>query len=278
MKRLLFFLSLCLTLCAVCAYAAPADTKTKKEKKDKKEKTAYVWDWDGTRSGDKDFDDYLVAVDNLWKNMQTYSATYEQYTYCQDTLSINGKYYVMAYMRDKNGNKVTRSQANWQVYHSVLAGTSIVLDATNASLLTASATLALPNLGLNAIFFGKYIKGGPLVIARGTKEMAAIAKTNKANARAWKAAQAASVDPATLGVFSDEVVEKMNKCCYLKEIIVTDPEYTVVVETMTAKSEEQMQADLAALGDSWEKSIVLPEDANQSLDDLDNLDDLDDLN
>ena len=90
-----------------------ADAKGKKSKKAKKEKVKkekvpYVWDWDGTLSGNETFDDYLLNLDTIWNNIQEYQNMFGKYTYKQDTVMINEKYYIMAYMTDSLGNKVTR--------------------------------------------------------------------------------------------------------------------------------------------------------------------------
>ena len=241
-----------------------------KKEKATKQKEAYVWDWDGTRSGNEAFDSYLDAVTTIWNSIESYEKEFAQYNYNTDTLTINGKYYLLAYMDDGKGNMVTRSQVNWQVYNSILAATGIVTNAATTSLLTASATAALPSLGFSgAAKFAKYIKGGPMVIGKGMKEIGAIAKSNKANARTWKAMKTAAIDPATLGYFSEETIEKMNKCCYIKEVVETDPEYEEIKTIQTSKTEDQLQAEAAAMSSTFENAVVLPEDASKNLDDID---------
>ena len=266
-----------LLLCLLVAFSCVAAPAAKKEKKQKKEKAEYVWDWDGVRSGNATFDEYLMTVTQIWNDIEQYEAEFGQYHYMTDTICIYGKFYLLAYMQDNVGNLVTRSQVNWQVTNSIFAATNIVLEATNASLMTASATLELPSLGLNALVFGKYIKGGPMVIAKGMKEIGAIAKANKANARAWKAMKQAAIDPATLSYFSAEAIENMNRCCYLKEIVDTDPEYAAIVEVQSAKTPEELQAEADRISNAFAEATILPEDANKSLDNLDDLSGLDDL-
>ena len=262
MKKIVnYVLLVVMALCSVQAFAA------KKEKAPKKETAPYVWDWDGVKSGNETMDEYLVDVTKIWNEIEEYEKTYAQYTYNIDTMTINDKYYLLAYMTDAEGNLVTRSQVNWQVYNSVLAGTNIVLDATNASLGTATASLALAEMGLNAIAYAKYIKGGPMVIAKGMKEIGAIAKINKANAKSWKAMKTAAIDPATLGCFSEETCKKMNKCCFLKEVVESDPEYQAIESVQSAKSPEELKAETDKIGNAFAEATVLPEDANQSLDD-----------
>ncbi len=260
-------LTLCLVALVGMFFCTPASAQ--KKKKDKTSYKDYVWDWNGTLSGDSVFDNYLLEVDTLWNNLQTYKQTYETFTYKTDTLLVNGKPYIMAYMQDKDGNMATKSRVNWQIYNCVIAGTNIVLDATNASLLTASASLALPGLGLNAIVFGKYIKGGPMVIAQGMNQMKEMNNANKANKRSWAAMKNGAIDPATLGVFSDDVIEKMNKCCRIKEIVETDEEYEAIVTRKREKTDEELLAEVQAENDMWVASAVIPEDENTSLDEID---------
>ncbi len=235
--------------------------------KPKKEKAPYVWDWDGTRTGNQTFDTYLDDVTKIWNEIEVYEKTFAKFTYHVDTMAYNDKYYLLAYMTDSVGNIVTRSQVNWQVYHSVLSATNIVLDATTASLSTATATLELPNLGLNAFTYAKYVKGGPMVIAKGMKEIGAIAKVNKANARSWKAMKTAAVDPATFGCFDEETVKAMNKCCFFKEVVETDPEYTAIESVQATKTPEELKAEADRIGNTFAEATILPEDKNQSLDD-----------
>lgn len=269
MKKL--FMYLMLAVIASMSFQAVAA-----KKKEKKEKEPYVWDWDGTRTGNADFDSYLIEVTKIWNEIEEYERSYGSYSYKTDTLVINNEYYLLAYMVDANNNLVSRSQVNWQIANSVLASTNIVLDATNASLMTATATLALPSLGLNALVFGKYIKGGPMVIGKGMKEIGAIAKANKANSRTWKAMKKAAIDPATLGVFSEATLEKMKRTCYIKKVSEADPEYQAVVSYQASKTPEELQAEAESINNSFAEAIVLPEDENKSLDNLDDLDDLDD--
>lgn len=229
---------------------------------------AYQWNWDGKLSGNKTFDDYLQTVTDIWNDILEFEQMFGGYVYKSDTLyhEETGKLYVLSYMQDTLGNTVTRNTTNWQITKSVAASTAIVLEATTASLATASATLALTEMGLGAIAYAPYIKGGPMVIARGMSEIGDIAKMNKVIARQWKAAKAGAIDPATLGIFTEAEVKTMNKCCYLKEIVDTDPTKQIWIEMQKAKSPEQLAAEAAQRTD-FAATQVLPEDENQSLDD-----------
>ncbi len=240
-----------------------AEKKAAKEKK-RKEKPAYVWNWDGTRSGNETFDNYLITVTNIWNEIVRYEQEFGCYEYVQDTLQHEGKFYILAYMQDTLGNVITRNQSNWQIANSVLAGVNIVLSSTNASLATANATLALTDMGLGAIAFAPYIKGGPMVIAKGMKEMKAITKINKITSRQWKAAKNGAIDPSVLGIFSEKEVRKMNKCCYLKEIVETDPMYTVLVTRYETKTPEELAEETAAMSSDWESKNEIPETKSMS--------------
>ena len=83
-------------------------------KDNKKEKKAYEWKWDGTKSGNETVDAYLMSVDSIWNNMSEFHKMVDTYQYKEDTLYVNGKYYVQAYMKDDQGNLLTRGAVNWQ--------------------------------------------------------------------------------------------------------------------------------------------------------------------
>lgn len=262
MKKILFLLICLFTL------SGATDTYAQKAKKEKKEKKEFVWNWDGEKSGDDVVDNYLDKITALWQKMDTYEAQFGAYTYIEDTLQINGKYYILAHMEDADKNVVTRGMVNWLFVQSITSSTSIILDATNATSLTATATLALPGLGLKAVKFGKYLKGGPLVIGKGVKEIGAISKQRKQNARSWKSLKNGAVDPATLNYFNAEALQIMKRCYYVKEIVTTDPSYTVVEQYLKDKTPEEIEADANRLSQEIAQQTVLPEDASKSLDDL----------
>lgn len=123
-----------------------------KDKKEKKEKKEFEWTWDRTLSGNESMDGYLLAVDSIWYKMQDLKSMVETYTYKEDTICVNGKYYLAAHMEDAEGQYVTRGTVNWQLFNTIMLSTNIVLDATNVGLQTATASLALPSLGLKSLF------------------------------------------------------------------------------------------------------------------------------
>jgi hypothetical protein len=236
---------------------------------DSKEKKEYKWDWDGTKSGNENFDKYLLKVDTLWNQIETYHETMDQFTYKEDTLSVDGKYYIVAYMLTDDGQYVTRRTVNWQFTESVKQSFYIVCDAITASALTASATAALPSLGLKAFSYGKYIKGGPVVIGKGTGEMKTIWNLRKQQAKRWDAMTKGAIDPTTLSLnLTESQIKLLNKCAFIKEYNETSEDYEAISVIQKNKSEEQLQAERDAFANSLASATVLPEDESKALDDL----------
>ncbi len=260
MKKLLF-VSLVLILLGTIINTAQAA----KEKKTKEIK----WDWDGTKSNNKIIDDYLVCIDTIYRNIQQYKEQMDNYKFVDTTLYINGKYYEAAYMLNSQGQLVTRGQVNWQCVEAVMSGVSLVLNITTAQLATATATMELPNLGLNALKFGKYIKGGAVIFVQGIKEVKTIRGKWLANSKTWKSLKNGAIeDPASLDYFDAETLMKINKCIYIKEIQPDEPEYQEQIQKMKAKDDETLKAESKAWGEEIAKSTMAPEDAKKVLDDL----------
>lgn len=259
-----YFVMLSTVALFVCA---TVQAKGKKEEAPK-EKKEYVWNWDGKLSGDATFDSYLNTVDGLWKKMENYEKTFGSYTYSQDTLAVDGEYYIMAYMQDAKGNYLTRSAVNWQLVESVASSIDIVTSATSAAASTATASAALPGLGMNAVKFGKYVKGGPMVIAKGMKTMKGVWMDAKNNAKSWKSLKNGSIDASTLGIFSDNALATMSKCSYVKKIEHTDECYEEVAEVMKNKSKEELDKIAKDVAANVEKAIILPEEAGKQCDDV----------
>ena len=260
MKKILWLAVAMLTL-GTTLNATPA-TKEKKKKEIK-------WDWDGTRSGNATIDNYLVTIDKTYKEIQQYKETMDNYRMAGDTISINGKYYAVAYMLNAQNEMVTRGQVNWQCANAVADGLNIVLDITNAQLLTADAVLELPELGLKAFSFGKYVKGGAVIFTQGIKEIKAVRGQWVANSKKWKALKNGAIeDPASLNYFDEAALKKLNKCCYIKEILPEDEAYTAIVEQKQAKSEDELKAEAEAFAQQFAQYNVAPEDASKSLDDI----------
>lgn len=192
------------------------------EKKEKKEKKALKWDWDGqTLSGNEKIDTYIKTIDTLYNKVNSYVDSISKYEMKIKPFEHNGDEYEVAYMIDEEGKMVTRGTVNWQCAQAIIQGTNIVLDMTNAGLLSANAALTLPELKLKAIKFAKYVKGGPAVIAAGTKAIKDVRKKWLSNARRWKDIKVDAIaDPKSLNYegMDDALAEKLDKCAYIRKI------------------------------------------------------------
>jgi len=235
----------------------------------KKEGKGLKWEWDGTKSGNETIDKYLVQIDTLYEKMKEYQNSMESLNIIEDTLQINGKYYIMSHMEDSDGNIYTRGRVNWQCAQAALQGTNIVLEMTNAGLGSATAALELPNLGLKALKFAKYVKGGPTIISEGTKAIKAIRGKWVANSRQWKAMKDGAIEnAASIGYqgFTPEIVAKLNKCYYVREITSEAPEYEEVVKHFTGKTPEEIEKETEDHARKLAQSTVMPEDKSKELD------------
>lgn len=266
MKKLLLIVLAMLTLGNHVLYA---------EKKEKKEKKELKWEWDGTKSGNATIDNYLQTIDTLYNRVQAYKETMGSYEMLDDTLFVNDKVYIMTHMANSSGEIISRSRVNWQCAQAIMEGGLIVLDMTNAGLSSTIATLELPNLGLKALKFAKYVKGGPAVISEGIKSIKSIRGQYMSNSRKWKAMKNGAIeDPTTIGYdgFTPEIVKKLNKCYYIQEMREDDPEYAEVITTYKAKDPEVIAQENKELADKLESSTVLPEDKSKELDEVPDLD------
>ena len=200
----------------------PMGVSAQKKEKKKKEKKAYEWKMPEELSGDATVDAYLLACDTLWNKVQTYTENMTTYIYKVDTLwNVNGAHYVMAHMETSDGQYMTKSAANWQLVEAVMTGTNIVLDATNIGLQTANATMALPNLKLKALSYAKYVKAGPNIIAKATKEVKELASFRRSQWQSWKAMKTDAIDASTLGLWNEEQLKALEKCCFIKKLDTT---------------------------------------------------------
>ena len=245
-------------------------------KKDKSESKGLKWEWDGTKSGNKVIDDYLVQIDTLYTNMQEYQNSMESLEIKEDTMNINGKYYIMSHMEDASGNIYTRGRVNWQCAQAAMQGTNIVLEMTNAGLGSATAALELPNLGLKAFKFAKYVKGGPTIISEGTKAIKAIRGKWVANSRKWKSMKDGAIeDAASIGYqgYNTDVIDKLNKCYYVREITTESPEYEEVVKHFTGKTPEEIAKETEEQAQKLAQSTVMPEDKSKQLNETPDLED-----
>lgn len=245
-------------------------------KKEKKEGKGLKWEWDGTKSGNENIDKYLLQIDTLYRKVQDYQNSLEGLEIKEDTFSVNGKYYIMSHMEDANHNIYTRGQVNWQCVQAYSLGANIILDMANAGLGSASAALELPQLGFKALKFSKYVKGGPAVISEGTKAIKAVRGKWVANSRRWKAMKDGAIENASsIGYagFTPEVVEKLNKCYYIREITTESPEYEEVVKRFTGKTPDEIAKEAEEQAQKLAQSTVMPEDKSKSLDKTPDLED-----
>ncbi len=263
MKKILLLTLAMLTLCSQMEVSA------------KKEKKGLKWEWDGTKSGNVTIDNYLLQIDTLYNKVQSYQQSLDAYVMKDTTLQLKpGKWYQIAWMVDSQGRILTRSTVNWQCVQAYSLGASIILDMTNAGLGSATAALALPSLGLKALKFGKYVKGGPTVISEGTKAIKAVRGKWIANSRKWKAMKDGAIeDPTTIGYdgFSPEFVKKLNKCFYIKEVKEDDPLYSETIKSNEGKSADEIAQEAKGWTSTMEQATVLPEEKSKSLDELQDL-------
>ena len=77
-------------------------------------------------------------------------------------------------------------------------------------------------------------------------------------------------DASTIGYehFTNEVVEKLDKCYYIKEMREDDPDYQEFVARFSAKSEEEISKENQAIAETIANSILLPEDKTKELEEL----------
>lgn len=238
-------------------------------KDNKKEKKAYEWKWDGTKSGDDNVDQYLMSVDSIWTNMQEFHKSVDTYTYVEDTISVNGKYYIQAYMVDTNGALLTRGGVNWQFANCAMLSFRIVSQAALAATQSANATLSLPKLGLKALSFGKYVKAGPIICTKAPGEIKAVWSIRKQQMKRWRGLKAGAIDASTVFTSMTDAQKKIyGKCVYIREVKTTEAEYQEIKTVMSAKSEEELNKESQASFDKLAQSVVLPEEAGKTLDDL----------
>lgn len=264
------FVILALAMCTL-SITVNAQKKEKKEKKPKTEKT-YEWNWDGTKSGNQQVDDYLVTIDTLWNQIQSYHEDMEAYQLKKDTLTINDKYYIVVKMVTSDGSLVTRATCNWQLVNSIAKGVSIGSEAAKAAMMGASATTALPSLGLmKAATYAKYLKGAPNIISMATKEIKTVVGIQKKNARDWKDLKTGALDEEglkKLNYFDEKDIDKMKRCVYVREVSENDPMYQAVHERQQQKSKEQLQAEAAQSAKEISEANELPEDRSKAYDDI----------
>lgn len=266
MKKFNYLLAVLLAVLVVI----PTSMNAQGNKKKKKAKKEFVWDWDHKKSGNEDVDAYLMACDTLWNNITQYQENITAYEFKEDTFKLGDKYYVQAWMQTKDNALLTKAAANWQLVESVTSGISIVANSVQIAAQTASATMALPSLGLKAFSYGKYVKAGPVIIGKAGKEIKEIVVLRKEQMNKWKAIRKDAIDPTTLFPDMDPtLLNKLSKSYFIKELKPEEAGYDEIKTVMEQKSPEELeqaQKDwLAAL----EAKTELPEDAQKTLNDDD---------
>lgn len=169
------------------------DKKEKKEKK-KKEKKAYEWVMPKL-SGVEGLDDYLLKCDSMNTSIKKYSEDITFYELAKIAVKDeNGEVDYQYCMVDSAGNLRGANKAFAQNMDIIMAYPGLVLDMTNLTLATATATTALAGSPLVAISYGKYLKAGPLLVGRAGKEMKIIYQKARAQAQLIKALKSGQTD------------------------------------------------------------------------------------
>lgn len=252
--------------------AVPTVINAKDDKKAKKEKKQFEWTWDKKLSGNEDMDSYLLAVDSIWYQMQDLSSLVDTYSFKEDTMCIDGKYYIAAYAVNPEGNFVTRGTLNWQFAETTMLSANIVLKATTVGLQTVTASTALLNMGMKGFSYAKYIKAGPKVIELATVGVKDVWTKTKTQSKRWSAMKKAAVDPASIGLeLTDAQKDVFNKCMYIIEITDASEEYEAVRNRYVDKTPEEIKQEQDAQLQNLTSKTVVPEDKGKSLE-IENID------
>lgn len=190
-------------MCALCfgilmpavSYANNAgdDKKEKKEKK-KKEKKPYVWTMPKL-TGDKSFDDYLLLCDTMNTKIKKYCEDITFYEVAKIAIkNDDGEIEYQYCIVDSAGNLRGANLAFAQNMEIIMAYPGLLLDMTNLTLATTTATTALAGNPMLGLTHGKYLKAGPVLVGRAGKEMKVIYKKARAQAKMIKALKAGQTD------------------------------------------------------------------------------------
>lgn len=270
MKKITFILVALLAILMV----VPTTVYAQKKKKEKKEKKKFEWVMPKT-SGNKNFDDYLYACDSLWTKMGLYQENITSYQLKEDTIKgADSKIYILSHMENAGGELMTKGAANWQLAESVLAGVSILTNSMQITAQTASATTALPSLGLKAFSYGKYVKAGPLIVGKAGKEIKELVLKRKEQMKKWKDMKNKNVDPSSLGLtLNDNVLSNLQKSYFIKEFKPEDTGYDETVTLWANKTDEEIMANVNDIITGIDAKTVLPEEAGKTLDEVQDMDD-----
>lgn len=262
----------CFMLCLLAALLVmPASVNgQEKKKKKKKQKKEFVWDWDKKKSGNEDVDSYLMACDSLWTKMSQYQENITAYEMKEDTLLVGDDFYQVLHMENAEGKLLTKGAVNWQLVESVSTGLMIVANSVQIGTQTATATLALPKLGLSAFSYGKYVKAGPLIIAKAGKEIKDIVLMRKEQMSKWKSMKEAAVDPRILNLNLDEAsLKKMEKCFFVRKIEEKETGYDEVKTQYSQRPKEEIDQKNKTFADNLSNSEELPENEDNHISDDD---------
>lgn len=241
--------AICLLLFGVMmpvrSYAnAGGDDNKKKEKKEKtkKAKKPYVWVMPKL-TGDKAMDDYLLLCDTMNTQIKKYCDDIVFYEIAKiEVTKENGETYEKYGMVDSLGNLRSSNAALSQNLDIIFAYPDLVLDATNLTLATTTATTALASNPLLALSHGKYLKAGPVLTGRAFKEMKVIYKKARAQAKLIKALKAGQTD--NLEALNAEVHagEMEAGAASLKTYKKVEGDYLKQCEEVTAVDEEYAES------------------------------------
>lgn len=231
MKHLINFMLLILAIAVV----TPTSMQAQK-KKEKKEKKEFVWEMPELTKN-KDFDKYLLTCDTLNSRIRAYcdSIVFYEVKKIQETdangnviMDENGKPKEIYAVVDNENHIRGSKEAIFQYADMILSGTSIILDMANMTVLTASATTALPSLGLKALSYGKYLKAGPIMVKDGGVEIKEIVSKCRTQAKAIRAYKNSFTE-------SGELIDPQADVSNLEGVNLND------VPTITKPSEELAQ-------------------------------------
>lgn len=167
--------------------------------KPKKESKPYEWKMPAL-TGNADFDQYLLKCDTINTRISSYCNDITFYQMRPVVVTENGQEGEQEFDRqwcmiDPETNTLRSSNAAFkQNLDIILSYPMLVLEMTSLATYTASATTALPNLGLKSVSYAKYLKAGPKMIAAGGAEMKKIYKAARAQAKQIKDLKAGKVD------------------------------------------------------------------------------------
>lgn len=224
------------------------------------------WDWDGKLSGNKVIDEYLMKIDSLYKEVIAFREFASSFELKRDSFTAaNGKEYIIC-CGVSNGQLLTQGRMNWQYAEVKLQDALLIAKMASAGLLTANASLELPKLGLKALKFAKYVKGGPAVIKEGTATIKEIENARAESLARWRDVKTGSIDPASLNYFSEEALKTIQKCCFIKEKIKLEEQYTDMVNTVREKTDEEIAKEQKELNEFYGQASITPEDKSKQID------------